>query len=872
MFEFLKRLFRKKTVALIDPEEIVEEFWLTDFTKLNNARFKEESADSHKTSFTDNGYVLQLNRRSVFAWAVNSQYRYRDFVLEALIEFPKEQADVKNEIAENGTANGSTAPKINAGKVSSGILFRYISESTFYSVQISDRGLIRFDAVMNGTPLPILGWTETTQSGSEESGSNDLASVPYSGNTSVFSLRIIARNTSFTLIVNDNWVAECSDETIQAAGNIAFSGQTWEHCRKTAITLRAISIDSTPLEVETLYTRWNQYLPIPTEAYRRLAETWYAMGRHVPAFLELRKAWKHQEPTFEDLLLAGRLHLAQRLYPEAENYFTKALALVSDSLQAHAEIASLYYLQNRWSDLNQYFLDLPSEQIDNSAFLSNLNGHLLSWKGEHTAAAQSYHQAGCTNPDQGIFFFNEGKEWHLAKDNTQAAISLKQAARLFLQNDEYDDLEHCLSLLRDTCPDDPDLPALTGKFLYGIGSIEEATEQLALAVTNGTNDSAVWYLQGMILETQGEGEKAREALEKAVSLEPDYGLYRYRLAEILFNAGETCTQEVQTALEKDPENGWVHNLVALNALRAGNFEEARTSITIARKLLPHELQILINFAEVERNLGNLDAILPLFSGEDPEALHAAANLLVEEGRPDEADSWYRTALHRRPFDPNLLTDCAANCLERDLINEADDLLSRAFDITTSERMYQLIAVLAGKKGEFARAEVALLQGLKEFPDNPVLLYELSGVYLVSRKLEKAAEIVAHLEKIGEMERATSVREELLETGTNRITCISCGRIWRVPKDIPAQGSLRLQAEPPDDLPAGTCPSCRETICIGCAKEQLGEDGRFSCKRCAIPLKLIDQNVIWLLNKWHQEVLQPSVSKESESKSTGHTPL
>jgi tetratricopeptide (TPR) repeat protein len=844
MFGFLKRLFGKNSQLPVDPEEIVEEFWLADFARSKTARFCEESGDSYTASFSDNSLQLHLKRRNLFAWTVNPRYRYRDFVLEALFEFP-----------ENRSENSADTTDTAAGTAAAGILFRLISDSIFYSVQISDRGFIRLDAVVNNTPLPVLGWTETERSSRQPLTDKNEEIPPYLESDRVYSLRIIAHDTSITLIVNDVWVAECSDDTIQAPGKLAFAAQTWDSCPQATISLNALSVESRSMEVETLYTRWNQYLHIPEQARIRLAETWYAMGQYVPAFLELRKIWKKRQPQHDELLLAGQIHLAQRLYQSAGDFFNKALEQNPASPEVHAEIAGLYYLENRWGDLEKHLETMDRHVIQESAFLSSLEGHLLAWKGDHSSAAQAYYRAGTINRGQGLFFFNAGKEWHLADENTKAAKALKEAAHLFLNNGEYDDLDQCLALLAETKKDDPELPALTGKYLYATGDMEKARDQLAEAVRKRTKDSAVWYLHAMILQSDGMTDKAVKAVEKAIQLEPEYGLYRFRLAEMKFNAGASCTDELQIALEKDPDNGWVHNLAALVSLRDGDTDGALRAITRARSILPRELPVLINYAEIERRRGNLDSVLPLLSGEDPETLHAAANLLVEDERLDEADEWYRRALHRRPHDPEILTDCAANCLERDLINEADDLLARAFEGASNERMYQLVSVLAGKKGEYARAEVALLQGLQEFPENPTLLYELSGVYLVTGKLDKARSLAERLVKAGRTDKAEALLKEIQDAGTNKIHCSVCGREWRVPRDIPPQGSLRLRAQPPDDLPAGTCPECRKTYCIACAKEHLGDDGRFRCRDCGVPLKLVDQNVLWLLDTWHKEALK-----------------
>ena len=80
------------------------------------------------------------------------------------------------------------------------------------------------------------------------------------------------------------------------------------------------------------------------------------------------------------------------------------------------------------------------------------------------------------------------------------------------------------------------------------------------------------------------------------------------------------------------------------------------------------------------------------------------------------------------------------CMEMDLLNEADDLLGRALEIQKSPRVYRLIGVLAVRKGEYARAEVALLSAMAEFPDDVDLIYDLSGVYVTTGRAGKAAEL------------------------------------------------------------------------------------------------------------------------------------
>jgi predicted RNA-binding Zn-ribbon protein involved in translation (DUF1610 family) len=55
--------------------------------------------------------------------------------------------------------------------------------------------------------------------------------------------------------------------------------------------------------------------------------------------------------------------------------------------------------------------------------------------------------------------------------------------------------------------------------------------------------------------------------------------------------------------------------------------------------------------------------------------------------------------------------------------------------------------------------------------------------------------------------------------------------------------------PPDELPAGTCPDCGKTFCIGCAKHLTDDSGRFLCPLCGQSLKLSDDGLKKLVHDW-----------------------
>ncbi|HPG87305.1 MAG TPA: hypothetical protein PLQ29_11465, partial [Spirochaetales bacterium] len=78
-----------------------------------------------------------------------------------------------------------------------------------------------------------------------------------------------------------------------------------------------------------------------------------------------------------------------------------------------------------------------------------------------------------------------------------------------------------------------------------------------------------------------------------------------------------------------------------------------------------------------------------------------------------------------------------------------------------------------------------------------------------------------------------------------LSCASCEREWVVPRPVPAAPRPKLRGEPPDDSPAGSCPSCGKVFCVACRKDGL-VDGRFTCPDCGERLNLNDDRVRWIV--------------------------
>lgn len=803
--EKLIRLWRKPQETVSDFEEITEELWAEDFSKPEKCRFQEETGNGYTASFSTSNkqigtapaFTVTVLRKHLYAWAVNHIYRYKDFILEAEMVFPKrlsengrqhDAASLHTDVQAGDTASHSvsdmdtaeanvsgtvtaadgvlsidtTDEALSAGSYAAGFLFRYISEYAFYALAVSDNGWLRLDAVVNSTPIPLLGWTKLPETAAQKEETNRRVA-----------LTLIANNTAITILVNGLWIASCEDDTIQAAGKIAFAVQNWGKTARAAADLTAYRLNSLPFAVETAHTAANTDSAVPPAQRLHLAQSWYAMGKYIPALLQIQAIWKIRPPEPEERLLAGRIYAAQHLMAEAEKELCAVIAACPQHESAYAELGGLYYQSGANDKLHTLIAAVP-ELVCRSAFLSNLAGHSLHEQQRYEEAAAAYRQAFTLQPEQGVFALNEARDLSACGKTEAAATAYRQAAGVFLQQQAYQDALSAVTALERLAPHDSRTQSLAAKLWYALEDYPRARTLLQTLCENGSTDSADWYLYGLLLRhnTESAGAiTAAEAFEKACMLEPDCALYIFRLAETVFLSGGKYRPILEKALAADPKNGWIHNLAALAALQENRLADAEAAVTKARALLPLELPPLANYLEILRRKKQLAACFSLFEPEndriDAAVEHAPAaayrllaNVLHSDGYFEEAAEWYRRAVKLEPRNAPLLTDKAENDRALYLLNEADDTLIKALDIEPSPRIYQLIAALAVQKGDYLRAEVTLRTALEQFNSDAGLYYDLLCLYHLLRRFDTVQPLLERLKKLEQSERVTALEREL----------------------------------------------------------------------------------------------------------------
>ncbi len=808
-------LFQKKKNA--DPDAPLRDSWRTDFRWFEKRRFTNELAEDFSSKTRRGRLELKIHKSSCFAWVL-APHQYRDFMIRARLHI--------------GRDNGHS---------SVGFVFRYNNQDNFYYLLLSNRNRFRFDVVFNQNPMHLIEWTPFPESVEEAT-----------------ELRIIARDNDFSFFLGDEWLAGTSDDTLKT-GFVGFAAQNYEEKNEGVFLLNSLSIESRPVQVEQEYLRWTGYIPVSPQSRITLARTYAEMGKHSEAVVQLRAAMKHLSDSAELHLLLARAYTQLKAYPESLSCLDRVLELQPENDQIRLEKADVLFLQGDFLGCRDYIESLRP-RYPKDPQLHNLLGRCQYNLGNWEQAAGQYREAIDLDPENAVCRVNLARCLERAGESEGAVKDYFEAARQLFRQELYAELSLVLARLNGLLPPDSDqayeLKSFEGKMLYHEGKKHQAENLFTEVIDSGYADSGIHYLYALMLIEKQDRAAAEVLLAKATEIDPDYPLYWFRLAENRFLLGEDPWQALDRAYSLDAEDPWINNLQGQVLLGEKRYTEALPCFQKAIEAESKAASIYRNYAECLMRLERGEEALQLLakgieqadgSEEELASLHnQRGNCLVELQRCAAAIEDYEKALELVPASRDYMQNCAACCIELDMIMRAEELLNNLLEERESASVYNLTGNLAVVTGEFERARLAYLEGLKLEEDDREIKLNLLSLYIETEKVEEAGKLLAEMNGWADPpKRCRHLQDRFQDRFEELLECSECGRQWRVPKQLPPQPSFTIHGEPPGEAPAGRCEQCDRLYCIACASEWV-EDGRLMCPKCNKRLRLNDDSLKYLL--------------------------
>jgi tetratricopeptide (TPR) repeat protein len=814
-------LFRKRKRP--DPDSLLQDRWHTGFRWFERKRFPVEIARDFRARTRRGRFELEILKANCFAW-VTSPFQYRDLAIRARLRFDKH--------------NGHSA---------AGFVFRYNNQDNFYYFLISNRGHFRFDVVFNRNPIHLIEWTPFPKT------------VDNTGE-----LRIIVRDNSFSFFVGEEWVAERIDETIKT-GFVGFAAQNYGDRERAIFYLDDMTLESRPVQVEQEYLRWNRYVPVVPESRITLARTYMDMGKHPEAVVQLKEAVRRLPDSAEAQLLLARAYTQLKAYPEALRCLDRVLELRSEDAQLALEKADVLFLNGDFLACRDYIESILLRYPEDPQ-LRNLLGRCEYNLGNWEKAGTRYREAVELDPENAVFRVNMARCRERAGDTEGAVAGYFEAARQLFRQEMYDELSLVLGRLSKLVPPDSDsayeLRSFEAKMLFHEGKKHQAEQMFSEIIGSGYEDSGVHYLYALLLIEKNERTKAETHLAKAADMDPGYPLYWFRLAENRFLLGENPWDALEKACELDSQDPWINNLRGQVLLKEKRYEEALPCFQKAAESAPDQAGIYANHAECLMKLDRGEQALQVLTkgiekieGTDEELAslyNQRGNCLVELERYSTAILDYEKSLQLDEQNRDYMQNCAACCIELDMIMRAEELLNRLLEEQESASLFNLTGNLAAVTGELERARLAYLEGLKLEGDDREIKLNLLSLYIETDKYEEANQLLSEVQEWeNPPERCKHLHERFREQFETSLRCSACGRTWWVPKKLPLQPAFTIRGEPPGEAPAGRCETCSRIYCIACASQWV-QDGRMMCPSCNTRLRLSDDALKYLVLRYVEE--------------------
>lgn len=801
MIRLLRSLFEKPAPPP-PPGSLAEFHWEPDLADAGSAGFQLGGDGRYEARSSGDGLALELHRPSLFAWSQSEAYTFADAVVCARFSLP-----------ETGAA---------------GLVLRMASDLSFYCLSISREGAARMDLLFNGEPRALVPWVP----------------CPWLAGKREIVLDLVMRGSRFIALANGRWAFEIDDEAL-AEGRIGFAARSGESGGASA-TLRLLVVDSRPMEAELEYARLGRALRKDPNQRRRLAEALYAEGSYVPAAVQYKAVAEGGQARADDYLAKARCSIGLGLLDDAIAELDRCLGLEPSHAEARRERFNALYLAGRFAELRD---GLAAGVGPADPMLHNLLGHAHYNLGAWGQAALAYALAAEGDPSTPLYRKNEARALEREGRKAEAAAAWLAAARGFFTAGGWDDASICSMRLRELRYDARALDSLDARIAYGRGELKEAEAAFAKLAKKKALDAPCAYLYGRMKAAGGDADGALALYRTAAAAEPETAIYRFRLAEALYLNGDPGYRtELDAALSLAPEDGWILNLAGLAELGRDD-EAAEGYFRRAAAAIAGEPEPLVNLAEAMMRRGRAADAAELLRGAAearPEAANQLGNALAALGRLAEAAEAYGRAAALsagRRGSPeataSYLGNRGAALIEAGELSAAEGALRKALELSPADpRATMLMGDLAIELGDYVRGELAYRVALERTPGDRALILRLA------RSLKargRYAEARAAAETLPPDPERDAVIAQIEAASRETMSCDGCGREWGCPRPLPPVPKSALRGEPPDESPAGACPSCGAVFCVGCAKHTLTE-GRLLCPRCGARLKLEDDRL------------------------------
>lgn len=370
-----------------------------------------------------------------------------------------------------------------------------------------------------------------------------------------------------------------------------------------------------------------------------------------------------------DYLLLGRILLARQDVSGAEAALQKAIQLAPDLSQAYFLLANTYYKAHQdVAALARLKDDLVKSPRDTRAL--TLKGIIEQTRSDYATAQSTYERLLALDPNSGVALNN------LAYLDAENLGQLDRAYQL-------------ASKARKLLPNDPGTADTLGWILYRRRQYPWALSLLTECAAELPSEPLVQYHLGMIQYMMGDEAAARESLQRAVALSPDFdgrseALQRLALLQIdVASAGEDKRKILEAAVARHPDDPVAEERLAALDERSGRTAAAIQAAEAALKANPSDVETLVMLGRLcASQRDNTQALAYVkkaheLAPDNPAAIHELGRLDYLTGDYQWSVGLLLEAANDEPNDPDVLCDLAEAAYSVGRVADAEGYMRQA---------------------------------------------------------------------------------------------------------------------------------------------------------------------------------------------------
>jgi tetratricopeptide (TPR) repeat protein len=562
------------------------------------------------------------------------------------------------------------------------------------------------------------------------------------------------------------------------------------------------------------------YLP----SRRGLSQIYRMGGKFAEAETEATYILERSPDDIDALLSLGTAQRAQKKLKESEGTFNRVLEIQPGQVNAYLALAAikqeakdipaaerflkLAYANNPRSvtvflGLVKFYVTTGRPEAAEPLFaealkVSNNNVTILQAQADYylgqkdlVKGEEAARKMGSTRPNDpkywGVLadFYIQTDNWTKARAELEASLKqhkddpglLRKLIEVCLHLNDRQTAEALNEALSKKQPTDPYVSLVKGRLYLAHGDVESALERFNQTQKYQPDLPSLYYWYAQAYIQKGQLGQAKQALDTALKLDPNYREARLRLAELQnrTNGWDAALSNAKMLLVRNPRDGAAMLVYSQALLFKKEFDQAEKVLKLNAEHNPKNTEAHVQWGIVDLAHKNLPAAATEFMQAwelDPGSKPLLENVLlgfVTRKQPDAAIEFLRKAIHDRPQLALLYHELAQVYLLQDKRPLAIAALKKALELApASADSAVLLADIytAGKEPEQANQVLAGI--LKRDPKNVDLMIHAGMIF---EKLQKWDEARGAYERALLIDTANAVAKNnlasiLLEHGGN----------------------------------------------------------------------------------------------------------